>query len=100
MNCVDKVAPMKNRKHKIQKHKLPNHVIEAIQRRKSLYKEYEQSIKSGSVDKNIERKYKKTHNNYTNRLITKAIIELTGRNIHPNSNLKEIWDAISDILRP
>ena len=59
MNCLDKVAPLKNRKHKIQKHKLPNHVLEAIQRRKTLYKEYEQSIKSGSVDKNIERKYKK-----------------------------------------
>ena len=47
----------------------------------------------------MERKYKKK-TNYCNKIIKKAVREKRGQNITTVSNVKQVWNSITDILKP
>ena len=62
-------------------------------------KKVQSNAKNGTEDLKLVKQYKK-HRNYCNNLMKKAVREITGKNITSASNVKDIWNSISDILRP
>ena len=96
---MDISAPWKARKVKKKRIDLPNEVKSAIKERNEMKKKVQSNAKNGTEDLKLVKQYKK-HRNYCNNLMKKAVREITGKNITSASNVKDIWNSISDILRP
>ena len=87
--CLDSVIPWKTRKIKRKKYYLPKAVQLLVYKRNKLQKIHKENVKTGKIELDFERKYKK-HSNYCNKVIKKAVQEKTGGNITSKSNSKEI----------
>ena len=97
--CMDISAPWKSRKVKKKRIDLPNEVKSAIKDRNEMKKKVQSNAKNGTEDLKLVKQYKK-HRNYCNNLMKNAVREITGKNITSASTVKDIWNSISDILRP
>ena len=97
--CMDISAPWKSRKVKKKRIDLPNEVKSAIKERNEMKKKVQSNAKNGIEDLKLVKQYKK-HRNYCNNLVKNAVREITGKNITSASTVKDIWNSISDILRP
>ena len=97
--CLDFVAPWKSRRVKQKRCILPKEVQDAIKRRKELQKKHQINVEQGKVDFEVQKQLKK-QNNFCNKMIKKAVRENNGKNGTSESNVKQIWNCINDILRP
>ena len=57
------------------------------------------NVSNNQIDFQVQRELKK-HSNYCNKIIKKEVREKNGTNITNVKNVKEIWNCISDILKP
>ena len=99
IKCLDFVAPLKTRKVKMKKYKLPKEIQTEIQKRKKLHKRHKNNVHCGVVDLEVEREFKK-QSNYCKKLIKNEVREKRGQSITNSNNVKETWKSINHILHP
>ena len=98
-HCLNYVAPWKTRKVRQKKICLPKESQVEIKRQKNLHKRSQYKVQNGEINFELMKELKK-QNNYTNKLIKKAVREKTGKNITSESSVNEIWKSVNDVLRP
>ena len=97
--CLDECAPWKVRRIKKKRYIFPKEVQMVIQKRKELLKKLKDTQQNGKKDTVLSHQFKK-YNNYCNKVIKKAVREMTAANITSESKSKEVWKSINIILHP